>query len=455
MTEVNHSLKERRLYSRIPVVSPVEVLGWIGGETANINEGGLCFSSRIQLPSTQTVSIRLDLPFSSPLESQVKIVWSHSFDRNSKFLYGVNFLNLNNEKTAILKESLSKCNFLNPDFIFLTGQLYSLLFDIKYKFEQFDIENESEKKQLEFIDKNKRQLYPVLSEHFKRIWQIIRNFNRSEYKLHQQYYRKILWHLLANATEINRTVCSKPLGYPGDYTIMNYFYNFHNRYLGNSSYEKFINYYSCNIPDALSVVKRKDFFRKKILKTLHTKNSARILSIGSGPGRELIELTQEGRVTKPLHFVCLDFEERALDYMRREIKKVDSKKRTHLNLKFINRNLLGLIKDKNIKSELGKYDLIYSSGLFDYLSDKVASKILETLCELLDKEATLIICNADEKNAKHRGYYEMLGDWQLNYRTQEGMLSWTKGIQSTQDIKFIRPDRKNLFLYLSLKRLSS
>ena len=71
-----------------------------------------------------------------------------------------------------------------------------------------------------------------------------------------------------------------------------------------------------------------------------------ILSVGSGSVRELIELVQEGRIIKPLYFDCLDFDKKALDYVRREIEKIDPEKRSHLHLRLINRNLLDIIRVK-------------------------------------------------------------------------------------------------------------
>jgi SAM-dependent methyltransferase len=142
---------------------------------------------------------------------------------------------------------------------------------------------------------------------------------------------------------------------------MSYIYDFHNKYLGDSSYGKLINFYTCNIPISTSVVKRKNFFKKKILEILHSRTFPKVLSVGSGPARELLELIREARLVKPLYFDCLDFEKRALDYIQTELQKIESKKKSYLHIGFINKNILDLIKDEKIENAFKKYDLVYAS----------------------------------------------------------------------------------------------
>ena len=449
------SLKERRCFTRIPAPFPAEVSGRIMGETVNLSETGLCLALERPLLSTRTISVQIDLPFpSSSFKSQVKIIWAQPLAKNNRFPCGVHFLRLNKEEAFILREALVKYELLNSNFVFLTERLRSSLFNLKSRFDRFDAVNKGEKKRIKFIERNKPEVYAELTEHFEKAWEIVKNFNKEEYSLHQRYYQKMLRYLLRDSIEINRFIHQKPLGYAGDFMIMNYFYDFHNRYLGNSSYEKLINFYTCNIPIARSVVRRKDFFKQRILEILHSKNPARVLSVGSGPGRELVELAQEGKIAKPLYFDCLDFDKEALDYVGNEIEKIKPEKRSYLHLRLINRNLLGLIRPKRIENELQEYDLIYSSGVFDYLTNRIAAKVIETLYKLLDKGATLIVTNADKDGASHRVYYEIVGEWGLNHKTEEEMLNWAKNTQNA-NIKFENLDEKNSFLFLSLRRTSS
>jgi len=184
--------------------------------------------------------------------------------------------------------------------------------------------NLDEKDRINFIKAEEKEIFGKLDMYFNNTWEIARNFTEEEYDFHQKYSRRMLWPLLRDPVETNRLVCEKPLGYAGDFIIMNYIYDFHNKYLGSSSYEKLINFYTCNIPISTSVVKRKDFFKKKILEVLGSRRFPNVLSVGSGPTRELLELVREAKIVKPLYFDCLDFEKKALEYIQTELQKIES-----------------------------------------------------------------------------------------------------------------------------------
>lgn len=168
--------------------------------------------------------------------------------------------------------------------------------------------------------------------------------------------------------------------------MMNYIYDYHrNNYLGNSSYEKLINNYTCNIPISCSNIKRKDFLKERILEALEKNDGVRILSVVSGPARELIELLNEGKINKPLIFKCLDPEKMALDYIDHAIKKIEPVKKQALSIEYICRNVISLIRGKEFKEALQNYDLIYAFGIFDYLSDRMASRLTKKLFQLLER----------------------------------------------------------------------
>ena len=325
----------------------------------------------------------------------------------------------------------------------------SSLCAIKKRFDQFDKTNKNEKKRVRFVKKNRQAVYSELTNHFDKVWEHVKNFNKEEYELHQRYYLKMFWPLLHDSVETNTLVCEKPLGFAGDFLIMNYFYDYLGKYMGHSSFEKLINFYTCNIPIARSVVERKNFFKQKIVNMLRSKTPTRILNVASGSCRELIELAQEGKITRPLYFDCLDFEEKALQHTSDEIEKIDLDKRTHLRLRLINKNIRSLLKAKNIGHILKKYDLIYCAGLFDYLSDRVAKRTVETLYNFLDTDSTLIVTNVIKDGASHRAYYEILGEWRLKHRMKEEMLNWTKDLQHVRDVKFEDSMKENSFLFLS------
>ncbi|MCX7662122.1 MAG: response regulator, partial [Candidatus Omnitrophica bacterium] len=348
------------------------------------------------------------------------------------------------------KEILFDDKLIEPEFLSLTHQMERYLQQIKNKFDEFDRLNNNPDKQIEFIEKNKKEIFKELDIYFEKTWNIVKNLPKERYLIYQKYYQQKLGYLLLDPIETNRHVYRKPLGYPGDYIMMNYIYDYHGNknYLGNSSYEKLINNYTCNIAISCSNIKRKEFLKEKIIETLNRKDNSKILSVACGPARELIELLKENRIDKPLVFTALDFEKRALEFIKEQIDKIERKNRRFLSIEYLCRDITSIIRDKTLKEKLKDQDLIYAFGIFDYLSERMASRLTRELFQLLRKEAKLIICNVSLKNSSHRAYYELLGEWNMVHRTKEEMLKWTEEIKDSCKVEFEEYPNCDNYLFL-------
>jgi len=444
------TLTEKRTSPRAIITLPIRITPDFIGETFNLSEMGVNFVLQESLPLSMG-RIKIELSGEESLEAEFKTIWNKYLVKENKFIYGSRFRNLKEKDLKILRGILANYEYLNETFVNLVNEFRNYLKSIKAKLGGLDAKDLDEKDRINFIKIKEKEIFEKFDMYFNNTWEIARNFTKEEYDFHQKYLRRMLWPLLRDPVETNRLVCEKPLGYAGDFIIMNYIYDFHNKYLGSSSYEKLINFYTCNIPISTSVVKRKDFFKKEILEVLHSRRLPKVLSVGSGPTRELLELVREAKIVKPLYFDCLDFEKRALDYVENELQKIESKKKSYLHIEFINKNILDLIKDREVENSLNKYDLVYASGLFDYLFTRTAKKVIENLYRLLNKRGVLIVTNAKKENATHRAYYEMLGEWYFHHRTKRELLNWAKDIQNA-NVKFDDSRRGNSFWFLCLHR---
>jgi cyclopropane fatty-acyl-phospholipid synthase-like methyltransferase len=67
-----------------------------------------------------------------------------------------------------------------------------------------------------------------------------------------------------------------------------------------------------------------------------------------------------------------------------------------------------------------QYDLIFSLGLFDYLDERIAQRLVTALRRSLKKDGCLFIANFGEKYQNPSFYFlEWVGEWQLIYRSIE------------------------------------
>lgn len=319
---------------------------------------------------------------------------------------------------------------------------------IKAEFDVFD-RNNNKAKQITFLQYKKYGIFKKLDNYFKQFWEIANNLNRKEREAYFNKYNHTLKGLFGKSIEINRHIYSRPFGYSGDYKTMNYIFDYTgNEYIGKTSFQRLINNYTCNIPFARSNIVRKNFIKSKIASLNKKKYNLKILSVGSGPMRELIELIDEGKIINDLEIVCLDIEKRAINYVKNKMNQYPVSKKKFLKIHYLHKNIIDLLK---MDTKWKDFDFIYASGLFDYLTDSICKNLTRALYKILNEKGYLLICNASSLNVSHRAYYEFLGRWIMLYRKRTDMVTWTKNLfPKPALIAFEKPSDYSNYLFLSI-----
>jgi extracellular factor (EF) 3-hydroxypalmitic acid methyl ester biosynthesis protein len=226
--------------------------------------------------------------------------------------------------------------------------------------------------------------------------------------------------VLVKGIEVNTHIAVKPYGYAGDFQMMNYIYDYCNqdKWLGSNAYEKVINRYSTNLSICQGNIFRKEFIKNEIKKEIQRKPNAKILSIGCGPAREITEMIDEGVLNNEAKYVFFDFEKQAIDFVKQLLKAKEH--RIELKAEFVLSDIRDFIL-KGMPSTLNECDLIYISGVFDYLKDQTCQRVMHNIVKLLVPGGRAIICNMSDEYAEDRAYYELLGDWFMYHRTAKKM----------------------------------
>ncbi|MFN2395018.1 MAG: class I SAM-dependent methyltransferase [Bacteroidales bacterium] len=225
---------------------------------------------------------------------------------------------------------------------------------------------------------------------------------------------------------------NKPLGYSGDYQIIEKIYKYHRNY----DFIKWDEFFHC-MPAAVAVINRKEL-AVRLLRNLNAKvkhSGAKVLILGSGPASEVNEYFQS--VTQNnLVFDLVDFDQRAIEYAM-------AKNQKYLEyLTFHNKNVLRYSPDSS-------YDLIWSAGLFDYFQDNLFVRLLRRFSFYLKDEGEMIIGNFNVNNPSKK-IMEILGDWYLYHRSKQQLIGFAKeaGIPDDKIEVFSEPLKINLFMRL-------
>lgn len=447
------TITEKRLSLRYPAVFPVQLSETNLAETVDVSDSGLCLSLENPLSPGAIVNVSMDIPLEESFKTKAKVIWTAKEKEENRYKCGMQFVEIEANQKPAIKESVGKYNILDPVFVRETQKMRRALVKIKNLFDELDLKDlrgESEAQ----IEKMKDSIFNFFTYHFNSIWDMVENIPHSNYGIYQKYYQKMLGPLLLDPVETNNYIYKKPLGYAGDYMMMLYIYEYNKgKYLGATSYSKLVNNYTCNIPISLSNIRRKEYFKEKILECIRLFDKPKILSVACGPARELTEIIEEGLLEKNLFYDCFDMEEKALEHVFRTISEIEEEKRGNLTIRYVKGNVIDIARRKIPKEfEERNYNLIYCSGVFDYLRWKIAGRLIAELFEMLSAQGKLIICNASLDNQSHRAYYEMLGEWEFYHRKKSDIMEWTKAIKGHADIQYENDDGTNNYIYLSITK---
>ena len=203
----------------------------------------------------------------------------------------------------------------------------------------------------------------------------------------------------------------KPMGYAGDYKIIELIYINNPETKGFD--RLFDNYFQMSAI-SIAVRNRKEDFKRLILQEIQSvgKKPIRFLSLACGPCREWFEIMRKGTDdSKNITVDFLDSDERALEFSKGRMNG-------HANFNYLKKNAVRLAIDKNITKHFPeKYDFIYSTGLFDYLDHRISVALVKNLKKLLAPKGRLAISDVQDKYSNPSlPFMELVGSWELNYR---------------------------------------
>ncbi len=202
----------------------------------------------------------------------------------------------------------------------------------------------------------------------------------------------------------------RPRGYPGDADLLDYIYGLagpgRESELGRAIFD-----YTTNVEACRSVRSRRLYFARLLDESCaQASTPLRVLAVAAGHFREglLSEAVQTSSVGE---VIALDQDSTSL----REVEQTFAGRPVRTLHASIRR-----LFEPGYEREVGSFDLIYASGLYDYLDDAAGSRLTRRLFDLLRPGGKLVVANfsADVPNI---GYMEAFMRWQLIYREEEQM----------------------------------
>jgi extracellular factor (EF) 3-hydroxypalmitic acid methyl ester biosynthesis protein len=364
------------------------------------------------------------------------------------------------EFNGFLKEWQKSCKVL-PEFKEAVSDIKMFLVDLRLWLEQVELgiqaSPELERPHLErsIIDKLSPQIIPVIDNLFGKFERIAAGLNEESSPAHRAYIQRNLHQIVLCAPFANRTY-HKPLGYPGDYEMVNMMAR--DPQQGTSLFAKIFNVWLLQQGSALAHRNRLTELTRHIeseaLRVSRTGNKARIFNFACGPAIEVQHFLDSSLLGDQVEFTLSDFNIETLEHTKAAINKIKERRGRQTAIQFQKKSVNQLFKEsqKELTSESGKrheYDFIYCAGLFDYLTDQACKQMMKIFQQWLAPGGLLLVTNVTPLTP-NRGSMELILDWHLIYRDAAQFVQLCAGIVPEETVR-VRSDDTGVNIFLEAR----
>ena len=336
------------------------------------------------------------------------------------------------EKTIDFINDWNRSHDLQPGYQVIVGELRAFLNELSRWVEQFDtaemlVEPGDEVTYLEaeYFQAMVKPLIKRLGELFMQFEREASLIKEEELTIHKVFAQNDLHPLMLRSPFFFRSF-TKPLGYAGDYEMVNMMTRSEGRE-GPTSYAQIINSYFYNIGPTRAHRNRIDILYNYLCDVADQakKNNVKvsILNIGCGPALEIQKFIRDYDRPDYCDFTLVDFNQETINYTSNRLKVVAKECDKEINVEFVLQSVYTLLQQvadsKNDQND-NSFDFVYCAGLFDYLSDRVCARLLKLFYQWAKDGAFVLSTNVCPNNPS-RWVMEHIIDWYLIHRGEEEM----------------------------------
>jgi hypothetical protein len=249
--------------------------------------------------------------------------------------------------------------------------------------------------------------------------------------LGRSYASSMLMPLL-RACPLHKRAYEKPLGYSGDYRMMEMC--FAREPLGESLFGRFLFSISKTLSTVRTAVARARVLEEAIGEAVSAQGDGdrpvRILAVAAGPAMEVRRwLLHTQSLRRRVEIVVLDQDRFAHESAHRQVTRILLEQHHGLlpvTARWLHVSVRQLVSPRTpeelavVSDLLGDLDLVYSTGLFDYLTDVVAQRLTDKLYSLLRPGGRMLIGNLVEA-PDTAWIMDYVLDWPIIYRGPDDM----------------------------------
>jgi len=272
--------------------------------------------------------------------------------------------------------------------------------------------------------------------------------------VHSSYMRRHLHPLVLCAPFPHRTYY-KPLGYAGDYEMVNMIAR--DGHEGGSLYAKIVNCWFLKQAPSEAHRNRLRYLENKLLeetlRVMRSERKARICNLACGPAVEVQTFLAEQAISDHAQFTLIDFNDETLEHVRTKLNSLKSQHGRTASIHCVKKSVQNILRESARTLErpaADQYDFVYCAGLFDYLPDLVCRSLTDIMYEWVAPGGLLLVTNVEPSNPRRKGMEHLL-DWHLIYRTGPRFHSLHPR-RASADWVAVRTDVTGVNLFLEVRK---
>jgi extracellular factor (EF) 3-hydroxypalmitic acid methyl ester biosynthesis protein len=315
---------------------------------------------------------------------------------------------------------------VRPEFKVIVADMQTFLTDLRLWLEQVELGIRSSPSgdrlsmEHEIATELGQSTSPALSSLFEKFENTAQSVEKDLQSVHQTFGRRQLHPLLLCSPFLYRSY-SKPLGYAGDYEMIDMIMR--DPFEGGSLYAKIVNLWFLQQPPAEAHRNRIQYLTQNIIdvaaRAARSGRMARVLSLGCGPAHEVQKFLRESHLADLVQFTLVDFNAETLSHAQTTLEELKRKHQRSAPVKVVKKSVNQILKDSGKvigRSADDQYDFVYCAGLYDYLADPVCRRLTSILYEWVAPGGLLITTNVDNSNPR-RLTMDYIMEWHLIYRS--------------------------------------
>jgi extracellular factor (EF) 3-hydroxypalmitic acid methyl ester biosynthesis protein len=313
---------------------------------------------------------------------------------------------------------------IRPEYKLVISDLLSFITDMRLWLDQVELSIRSLPSgdrihaEREVVDQLAKSTTPAFSHFFEQFERAASEVEKEARPAHAAFCRRQL-HPVLLASPFMHRIFVKPLGYAGDYEMVNMILR--DPCEGASLFAKLLNVFILSQTPAVAHRNRVSYLTSILIqetaRVAQTGRKAKILNLGCGPAKEVQNFLTDQEVSNHADFELMDFDEQTLSYLRQKLESLKHSHNRRTGITIVRKSVQQLLKQVGKPKAPGQnYDLIYCAGLFDYLNDRTCKSILAFSFDSLAPGGLLAATNVESQNPI-RNIMEYLFEWYLIYRS--------------------------------------